>query len=128
MIYEFELPLPPSVNKLYVPRYNHSKRKPFMQESAEAKNYKKAVALLLSQHVAKNGTLQERGIKIHVDFYLSHDRDVDNGIKILFDALTDAKFWVDDRLVYKLSATKQKARISVVRVIVECTQNCISKQ
>jgi len=36
---------------------------------------------------------------VSVELYISTSKDIDNNLKLIFDALTDASIWVDDRQI-----------------------------
>lgn len=101
--YELELPFPPSLNQYRVP-FRHSRTKKLMlKTSPEGKAYKQEVVSLI-----KNAPFFNH--KVHVSIILQprtkHTFDVDNYLKALLDALTEAKVWKDDSLVHSLYVEK----------------------
>jgi len=96
MIVWLELPHPPSVN-VYYRRSGHH-----MHISEKGRLFKKEVADIVSDfHHEKFQMLR---LKVHIDYYPPTKRktDIDNRIKSILDALTDAGLWVDDEQVDEL--------------------------
>lgn len=94
------LPYPPSINSYY--RIKCIRSKPIKYISTKGKEYRKAV-----EDVIRSKDLKMRAnLPLKVTIYLTppdnRTRDIDNGLKCLFDSLTEAEFWEDDSVVREL--------------------------
>jgi len=106
--------LPPGINRTYMPATSE----PGLKHTKAAQQFKKDVALLLSQWSVYNQPLIETlkhnkrrrrktPLAVSIDFYLLYlwTRDVDGGIKAVLDE-TFHYIGLDDRLVVDLHVTK----------------------
>lgn len=102
---EFELPFPPSENT-YRRHVGH-----LVVISAKGRVFRKAVrAVALSSGFVPEGreappaNMIRVPVHVRVELYPAdaRRRDIDNYLKSLFDALTDAQVWADDSLVRDL--------------------------
>lgn len=112
----FYLPYPPSLNSYY--RYNLKTHK--MYTSKEGKAYRALIKEFLSEFVQKNNTIEEN-IKLSIILYPPdrRKRDIDNILKVLFDALQDALLIKDDSQIMELHITKQEGVLSPGLVLME---------
>lgn len=99
--YEFELPMPPSVNSYWA---TFRGRRIISKKGRE---YKDTVLHCLSEIGLVKEEVSEK-VKVSIDLHHFQNRkyDIDNYCKCLFDALSNAKFWIDDDQVYELSIRK----------------------
>lgn len=111
--YEFELPWPPSVNgywRAFRGRQIISKRgREYRGEVIQQFHNNKLLGECLSSRLAVSITLHPPTLRKY---------DIDNWCKAPFDALTHAKFWLDDEQVDMLTVTKAE-KIKGGRVIVK---------
>jgi len=95
----FTLPYPPSLNSLYK---ISSKPFPHIYLSKHGKSYKTQVL----QQLATQNLQLRANIPLSLTLTITppdnRTRDLDNLFKILFDSLTHAQFWEDDKLVREL--------------------------
>lgn len=109
----YRLPMPLSVNDYYEPRYNSKTRHCYIQKSYKAKKYCGLVCVEVYRNVKRRQFQHEVAVKIEWHFKQSlltqpqKWRDCDNGVKCLLDALTEAKVWVDDKIVYRFSGIER---------------------
>ena len=109
----YRLPMPLSVNDYYEPRYNSKTRHCYIQKSYKAKKYCGLVCVEVYRNIKRKQFQHEVAVKIEWHFkqnLLTQPqkwRDCDNGVKCLLDALTEAKVWVDDRIVYRFSGIER---------------------
>ena len=75
-----------SIAVWFVSRFTGMKRRQFQHE----------VAVKIEWHFKQNLLTQPQKW-----------RDCDNGVKCLLDALTEAKVWVDDKIVYRFSGIER---------------------
>tara|TARA_R110002074_G_scaffold178539_4_gene342247 strand:- start:1280 stop:1636 length:357 start_codon:yes stop_codon:yes gene_type:complete len=114
MDYEFELPFPPSVNacwRVFKNRSILSKRG--REYRAEVINRMKCIGLY-------NEIVSGR-LRVRLELYPpdARRRDIDNYCKATFDALSHAKFWIDDEQIDELTIkrmSKVKGGVVMVRV------------
>ena len=101
MSYEFEMPWPPSVNgywRTFRNRQIISKR---------GREYRKNSLLLLDSIGLSNEELSSRlSVSVTLNPPTLRKYDVDNFTKAAFDALSIAKFWLDDEQIDRLVVTK----------------------
>tara|TARA_R110002124_G_C8587116_1_gene482966 strand:+ start:177 stop:530 length:354 start_codon:yes stop_codon:yes gene_type:complete len=101
MSYEFEMSWPPSVNgywRTFRNRQIISKR---------GREYRKNSLLLLDSIGLSNEELSSRlSVSVTLNPPTLRKYDVDNFTKAAFDALSVAKFWLDDEQVDRLTVTK----------------------
>lgn len=101
MIYEFEMPWPPSVNgywRAFRNRQIISKR---------GREYRKDSLLLLDSLGLSNENIESRlSVSVTLNPPTLRKYDVDNFTKAAFDALSVANFWLDDEQVDRLVVTK----------------------
>ena len=101
MTYEFEMPWPPSVNgywRTFRNRQIISKR---------GRDYRKNSLLILEQLGLSNENISSRlSVSVVLNPPTLRKYDVDNFTKAAFDALSVAKFWLDDEQVDRLTVTK----------------------
>lgn len=99
--YEFELPMPISVNQVYRSIRGRSVL------SEKTRKYREKVAKKMKE-LGLNGELIGGHLEVVITLHHSQNRvyDVDNYFKSLFDALTSCDFWVDDSQIYKCTAIK----------------------
>ena len=107
--YLLQLPLPPSVNDYYGHHCKFGYAKIYVK--TKGKEYRKTVL----DYVVKNDLQLRANVALSVNIILTpksnHRQDVDNILKCLLDALTEAKVWDDDSLIYKLTIEKgEKAK------------------
>ena len=118
MIAFLELPHPPSVN-VYYRRSGHH-----MHISEKGKLFKKEVADIVSDfHHEKFQMLR---LKVDIQYFPPTKRktDIDNRIKAILDALTDAGLWYDDEQIDMLSIKRMHVyRGGKVIVTVENLEN-----
>lgn len=106
-----ELPYPPSLNSLYL--VNAGGRG--VRKSRAGKDYTKAVQLMCLRQPMTDGI-----VSVEVDVFPPdrRKRDLDNLLKILLDALTDAALIEDDskidRLLVKRRDVIRGGRVTVV--------------
>lgn len=93
-MYLIELPAPPSTNSLYRSVNGRTIL------SKKGRDYKREVVLLLSKYGLANKKLEDKFI-VRVEYFPcdNRERDTDNYTKVLFDSLTKARFWLDDKQV-----------------------------
>ena len=101
MSYEFEMPWPPSVNgywRTFRNRQIISKR---------GREYRKESLLLLGSMDLSGERLSSRlSVSVTLNPPTLRKYDVDNFTKAAFDALSIAKFWLDDEQIDRLVVTK----------------------
>lgn len=107
----FELSVPPSINRTY--KTNASGR--FYKAPAAKDWLDEARWSIVSQ--VKRPLIRE-AVKVDLVFHYDRDRDIDNGIKAIYDALSTTVI-EDDRQIYQASqrkvsgAAKPKVEVSV---------------
>lgn len=96
------LPYPPSINHYYV-RTNKG-----MAIKPEGKWYRQQVGLLVAIARLPRKFLGNEKVQVTIHAFTPDriPRDVDNILKCLLDALTDAHVWGNDKQVYDLHITK----------------------
>ena len=98
------LPLPPSVNNYYG---HHCKfRSAAVYIKPKGKTYRRQVL----DYVIRNNYQFQANIPLSITIKINPSSkrkwDLDNRLKSLLDALTHAKVWEDDSLIYKLTVEK----------------------
>ncbi len=98
------LPLPPSVNNYYG---HHCKfRSAAVYIKPKGKTYRRQVL----DYVIRNNYQFQANIPLSITIAFTpatkHKQDIDNILKCLLDALTQAKVWEDDSLIYLLKIEK----------------------
>ena len=103
MCYELELPFPPTLNTYRVPARHYRTKKLFLKTSDEGKAYKQEVC-----YKVKNAPYFECKVHVSISFFPKTNAryDIDNFLKALFDALTEARVWKDDSLVHSMYVEK----------------------
>jgi len=98
---EFKLAIPPSNNKYY----RHVKNRVLL--SAEGRAYKKYVKAHL---YFLGGKKIEGSVRIEIEIHARDDRkrDLDNFPKGIFDALTHAQVWNDDKQVDEMVVLRRE--------------------
>lgn len=96
------LPYPPSINHYYV-RTNKG-----MAIKPEGKWYRQQVGFLVAVARLPRKFLCNEKVQVTIHAFTPDriPRDVDNILKCLLDALTDAHVWGNDKQVYDLHITK----------------------
>lgn len=96
------LPYPPSINHYYV-RTNKG-----MAIKPEGKWYRQQVGFLVAIARLPRKFLGNEKVQVTIHAFTPDriPRDVDNILKCLLDALTDAHVWGNDKQVYDLHITK----------------------
>lgn len=96
------LPYPPSINHYYV-RTNKG-----MAIKPEGKWYREQVGFLVAIARLPRKFLGNEKVQVTIHAFTPDriPRDVDNILKCLLDALTDAHVWGNDKQVYDLHITK----------------------
>lgn len=99
---KLRLPYPPSINHYYV------RTKKGMAIKPEGMWYRQQVAFLVAVARLPRKFLGNERLQVSIQAFTPDRkvRDVDNILKCLFDALTHAKVWGDDKQVYDLHVTK----------------------
>lgn len=101
------LPFPVSVNALY--RVRKSGKGVYMTKRGE-KFYELAKLMLLEQRPERLPADERLVVDILVYPPDKRDRDLDNCVKVLFDAVTKARIWQDDALVDRVTVYRGDAR------------------
>ena len=86
------LPLPPTINATYK-RNSRS-----FYTSNEAKQWKQDAYFLVKKQWRKKPLAGK--LYLAIWWYLAHERDISSGLKILEDALQDAKVYLNDKQIY----------------------------
>lgn len=96
------LPYPPSINHYYV------RTKKGMAIKSEGKWYRQQVGFLVAIARLQRKFLGNEKVQVTIHAFTPDriPRDVDNILKCLLDALTDAHVWGNDKQVYDLHITK----------------------
>lgn len=96
------LPYPPSINHYYV------RTKKGMAIKPEGKWYRQQVGFLVAIARLPRKFLGNEKVQVTIHAFTPDriPRDVDNILKCLLDALTDAHVWGNDKQVYDLHITK----------------------
>ena len=96
------LPYPPSINHYYV------RTKVGMAIKPEGKWYRQQVGFLVAIARLPRKFLGNEKVQVTIHAFTPDriPRDVDNILKCLLDALTDAHVWGNDKQVYDLHITK----------------------
>lgn len=97
---EFRLPLPPSLNRYY--RVFRGR----WLVSKVGREYKEKVKELINKNGLDYGIDCRLKVSLEIAPSRSGEWDIDNRLKALFDSLTEAGFWIDDKLVDELSIKK----------------------
>lgn len=102
MIKMFSLPMPPSINHYYGHSVTRDK-KPLIYILPRGKWYRQQVYFLTCNKISKiNNPFFGVPLYVHIKFYPRNEiRDIDNPLKCLFDSLTKANIWKDDRYIRK---------------------------
>ena len=113
--YDFTMPYPPSINGYWKPFRNRiilSKRgREYRQEALKQLENMGLGCELIHDNVIVSITLNPPSLRRY---------DLDNYCKGILDALTHAKFWIDDEQVQKLTIIKgKKTKGGIVRVSVD---------
>lgn len=124
---EFKLPFPPSVNSYKkVGRIVKTKTGKLYQQrvdSNETKTFYYQVYMLTKQKALTASFTEQDRLSVEVILYPPNNKfDIDNPIKVLFDSLTKAKVWHDDRQIDRLLITKEPAQPTDPKVIVTITR------
>lgn len=93
-----ELPIPPSVNRTYKTGNGR-----FYKSPAAKAWHDEAQWLIVSQ---AGKPLIREAVKVDTVFHFNRDRDIDNGLKALHDALIGVVI-EDDRQIYQASQSKR---------------------
>ena len=99
--FEITLPFPPSVNAMW---RSINGRTILSKRGREYRAF--ALAILDGTLAPSEMLIEHLEVTIHLFPPTARKYDVDNFTKALFDALTHAKFWEDDELVYKMTVIK----------------------
>lgn len=86
--------------------------------SLHYKHWLSEAVCLLSEQWKRKPPLTTVG-KVTVQFWGKKTCDLDNAIGSVFDALTQAKVWKDDRLVQHLEAAFEPSKVNLIEVWVE---------
>lgn len=99
---KFELPLPPSTNRLW---RSYGKR---VVKSAEYNKYQSRAIPVIRKAISKRWVETDKPLAVTISFMKSDKRkfDIDNRFKALFDTLEKAKVFIDDNQIVELHATK----------------------
>tara|TARA_R110001632_G_scaffold179275_2_gene299142 strand:+ start:175 stop:549 length:375 start_codon:yes stop_codon:yes gene_type:complete len=100
-----ELPFPPSVNSAY----GRSKSSVFLNK--KSKEYKQKARVSIRKEIRKHGYKKIDflcRVKIVAFEPAHHVPDIDNIKKILYDSITSASLWEDDRLIKSESVDFQR--------------------
>jgi len=101
---EIELPWPPSVNAIY----GYARGNVYLK--TKGKEYKDEIYRLVFKNEFDFGL----DCDVHVDLFLHPPSlrryDIDNFNKVLFDGLTDAGVWKDDKHIKTLYTEKREKR------------------
>lgn len=99
---ELTLPFPPSVNRYW--RHTIINDAPRTLISREGRAFRKAVCEAVCMQLPWPRKSFCKPVLVVVRLYPPdrRKRDIDNGLKALFDALTEAEIWLDDVVVKKL--------------------------
>ena len=111
---ELILAWPPSVNSYY----SHTKRGVFL--SGKGRQYRKLVENAVNEQLAGLETVED-GVLAEVILHPpdKRKRDIDNHMKGLLDALTNAQVWEDDSQVHQLMIYRgavQSGGVCIVRI------------
>lgn len=109
------------------PRFAMVRGKVHVYNPPRAKAWKRLVGLMLKTDGRWNKKPITGPVSISVSFVFSgkpyepHTKrpDIDNLLKSLMDALTDAGLWHDDKLVVKVSADKAYRQVAESVVLIE---------
>lgn len=110
--YDLVLPWPPSVNDWKTPFKNR------MILTAKGRAYRAAVDRELTR-IGLHSEMIDSDLAVSIELHPPSLRkyDVDNFTKSLFDALTSAKFWLDDSQVQKMTVQKvEKIKGGAVKI------------
>ena len=101
----FSVPWPPSVNQYLIrPK---GRRKPI--KSDKARKYSSMMSVYLKEIGLSNLKLEcNLGVEMTLRNHQNRSYDIDNFCKCIFDNLTDANFWIDDKQVHDLHIKKGK--------------------
>ena len=99
--YEFTMPYPPSVGRMW-----RAYRGRFILSKVGRDYRQSAIRSLREQGIADEGVGDRLSLTMTIDPPTLRKYDIDNRCKAPFDALTHAKFWLDDEQVDKLTVIK----------------------
>lgn len=97
---KLKLPFPISVNRYY----KHTRKG--VNISEEGMKFRRVVSFIVAanrRHHNITNRIIDEPVEITVEYYPDNNRvhDIDNPLKCLFDSLTKAQVWTDDKLVKK---------------------------
>ncbi len=99
--YDFEMPWPPSVNAWKSPFRNR------MILTKRGREYREQALIQLKELGYTNENIKGNvSVSLVLNPPTARRYDIDNFCKSLFDALTLAKFWIDDEQIQKLTIKK----------------------
>jgi len=115
MSVKLTLPIPPANNRYY----RHAKGRTYLSKSGQ--DYKRIVSDIV-RHLLDIETIT-RPVSVNVLVYPrdKRRRDLDGYPKGIFDALTEAKVWEDDKLVEEMRFKRMPPDKIIPRVEVEIT-------
>ena len=109
---KYTLPLPPPLNHIYRASYSHKTKRVIFYKTTEAKKWTKEAQKKIKQR--KN--LLKCPLEMFATFYLKRDRDIDSGLKLLFDAFEKRVYANDKQLkaihIFK-ETDKENPRVEV---------------
>lgn len=121
-----KLPFPPSVNAYW--RYTKlPKMKVAMPMiSKEGRAYQKTILDIVFSH-RLIGTFPDEMVDVKITLFPKdrRRRDIDNYTKCLFDSLSKAKFWGDDKQVGRLTIEKSETKGGYILMTVEAMEPII---
>lgn len=104
--YKFSMPWPPTVNQWHQPiKMGKAVR---ITKSQKARAYLKLALEHIEQNLGLYGENIEQRLSVKLVLHPPSLRkyDIDNRTKGIFDALSEAKFWIDDEQVERLLLEK----------------------
>lgn len=95
---KFVLPLPPGINKTY--GVNYQAKGPALYKRGHVKDWEYEAGWEIKRRIGREKFAGFKGrVKMGIDWYVSVDRDIDAGIKVLLDLFTRQRVYADDRQV-----------------------------
>ena len=101
---KFELTLPPTLNHSYGVT-NHRGGRSYMYKRSDAKAWQREARLDIYQQLGKVETITDP-VKIVMELYLKHNRDIDSSHKLLLDTLEYAQIIKNDKQIIDLHTKK----------------------
>jgi Holliday junction resolvase RusA-like endonuclease len=97
---KFILPMPPSINNTYA--VNRTGKNTFYKKK-NVKDWEKEAGWMIKKQWKGSKNPFNGDVQVGIDFYYADNRDIDNGLKVLFDLLQKQRVVINDKQIRKIT-------------------------